>query len=381
VPTPDRELRYLLALRALPGLGDIAQRALLERFGDGERAWRAWPGGWPSSASADVTAAERDAALARADRAVVELDRRGAWTTDLLRADYPAALRQLHDPPAACFFLGRRDLLDRPMVAIVGSRAHTAWGGEAARLFAAQLAGCGLVVLSGLARGIDAHAHEAALAAGGTTAAVLGNGLDLVYPAEHRELQAEIATRGLLISEFLPGDPPRPHHFPRRNRLIAALALGVLVVEARADGGALITVDHALDLGRAVMAVPGPVTSPAHAGSNRLLREGAAWAFDVEDVLRCLRDHGWEGTVTTGGPDSSATPRSPRTPEPEDRSAPPGLTPSEQQLWRRLQSEPSHIDELCVSTGIAPGEALAALSNLEFRGLARQLPGMRFARG
>lgn len=389
MPTPEAELRPLLALRGLAGVGDAAQAALFARFGGPAAAWSAWPRGWSGVVAGSVTAADRATAWASAERAAEALARLGAFAVDLTRPEYPASLRHLHDPPAACFLLGRVDLLDAPMVAVVGSRACTPHGLEAARWLAAQLARAGLVVASGLARGIDGAAHEAALAVGGPTVAVLGSGLDVAYPPENRALQETIGRQGLLVSEFLPGEAPRPHHFPRRNRLIAALARGVLVVEAGANSGALGTADHALDLGRPVMAVPGPITSPSHEGSNRLLRDGAPIVLDVDDVLRALLDHGWDGR----GMETAAPGRAAETPDPAraisgaaGRRGPPegepaGLAPRERGLWRALDREPRHVDDLCARSGLPTPEALAALSNLEFRGLARQVSGMRFVRG
>lgn len=387
MPTPERELPYLLALRALPGLGDVAQVALLREFASAERAWLAGPGAWARARGPAVTLAACDAALVEAERAAEKIARLGVVTTDILQPDYPAAFRWLHDPPAACFLLGRLELLDRTMVAVVGSRACTPHGAEAARLLCAQLAHAGLVIVSGLARGIDGLAHESAHAVGGVSVAVLGNGPDVSYPPEHAALQEEIAQRGLLVTEFLPGEAPRPHNFPRRNRLIAALARGVLVVEASRDSGSLITVDHALDLGRPVMAAPGPITSPAHEGSNRLLREGATWVFDAEDVFRCLADHGWDGSeaalraeaVAPVRPDDRAS-ASASGASSRDSGEPFGLAPDERRIWQALGAHPRHVDELCVVSGLDTARALGALSNLEFRGIAKQLPGKRFAR-
>lgn len=386
MPTPEHERPYLLALRALPGLGDRAQAALLRGVRGGPCAvWNAWPGKWREHVNVRVTGAERDAALAEGRRAVEALARRGALVLDILSPDYPAAFRVLHDPPAACFFLGRLELLEAPIVAMVGSRACTTDGVEAARWLAAQLAAAGIVVASGLARGVDAAAHQGALAAGGATLAVLGCGFDVAYPPEHAELQMEIERRGLLVSEFLPDTGPRPHHFPRRNRLLAALARGVIVVEARDGSGAIITVDHALDLGKPVMAVPGPILSPTHAGSNRLLREGATLVLEADDVLRCLLDHGWNGrpwgateavgAAPLGAPAVGAEPDSAGAVEP------PALAPAERRVWRALEARARHVDDVCSRCGLGAAETLAALSSLEFRGLARQLSGSRFARG
>lgn len=386
MPTSERERRYLLAIRALAGLGDRGQVALLRRFGSAEKVWNASLAKWKTCVRVSATEADRERAWAQAERADAALRARGALVFDVQAPDFPAALRALHDPPAACFFLGRLELLEAPIVALVGSRGCTADGLEAARWLAGQLSAAGLVVASGLARGIDAAAHEGALAAGAATVAVLGCGFDCAYPPENAELQTEIERRGLLVSEFLPDAGPRPHHFPRRNRLLAALALGVVVVEARGESGALITVDHALDLGKPVMAVPGPIASPTHAGSNRLLREGATLVLEADDVLRCLVDHGWDGRPW-GRESEPALPPEPASARPGAGSGtaevaePPGLAAAERRVWRALESRARHVDELCTLSGLGAAETLSALSNLEFRGLARQLSALRFARG
>jgi DNA processing protein len=331
-----------------------------------------------------VTGAERDAAWAEGQRAAEALARRGAVVIDILCPDYPAGFRNVHDAPPACFFLGRHELLGAPIVTIVGSRACTSDGVEAARWLAAQLTAAGLVVASGLARGVDAAAHEGALAAGGATLAVLGSGFDVAYPQEHVELQMEIERRGLLVSEFLPDTGPRPYHFPRRNRLLAALARGVIVVEARVKSGALITSDHALDLGKAVMVVPGPILSPTHAGSNNLLREGATPVLEIDDVLHCLRHHGWDGQPWRREAGAGAEPSGSgvtETPTPADAAEPPGLASAERRVWHALEARARHVDEVSARSGLGAAETLSALSSLEFRGLARQLSGLRFARG
>ena len=201
---------------------------------------------------------------------------------------YPERLAALSDPALLLLVRGRPELLSQPAVAIVGSRAATVYGKRVARQIGADLAAAGITVVSGLARGIDAAAHEGALDAGGVTVAVLACGIDRVYPPEHRSLAQRIAARGALIGELPLGTPPRAPFFPMRNRLISGLSLAVVVVEARERSGTLITASHAANQGRDVFAVPGPITAPTSAGANQLLRDGAYVALGAEDVLREL---------------------------------------------------------------------------------------------
>lgn len=198
---------------------------------------------------------------------------------------YPPALLELGSPPTVLFMIGNRTLLNRPVVAIVGTRRATAYGERTSREISAAFARAGACVVSGMARGIDSAAHHGALGARGATAAVLGTGVDVPYPAGNRALHAAIARDGLLMSEFPVGSGALPGSFPRRNRIIAALASLVVVIEAPVKSGALVTVDHALTLGRTVAVVPGPVDSPQSAGSNALMRDGAAVIASVEDAL------------------------------------------------------------------------------------------------
>ncbi len=203
---------------------------------------------------------------------------------------YPPLLAQLHDPPARLWLRGApAEVLARPAVAVVGARSCSAYGAQVARTLARELAAAGLVVVSGLARGIDGEAHRGALDAGGATVAVLGCGIDRDYPARHAELARRLVEAGgLVVSEYEPGVEPAPWRFPARNRIIAGLALATVVVEARERSGALITADFALELGREVFAVPGEITSSLAAGTNRLIRQGAAPLLETEDVLDAL---------------------------------------------------------------------------------------------
>jgi DNA processing protein len=261
------------------------------------------------------------------------------------KPEYPPLLRTIPDPPPVLWLRGEAPpaLLARPSVAIVGARACSSYGRSVARTLGRELAAAGLVVVSGLARGIDGEAHRGALDAGGISVAVLGCGIDRDYPAAHGDLARRIAERGLIVSEYEPGVEPAPWRFPARNRIIAGLCLATVVVEARERSGALITADFALEDGREVMAVPGEITSAVSAGSNALLRLGATPVTAAADVLEA---YGIEIV-------------------PEAVEAPGGLAG---RLIAHLADSPASIDELARASGIAPGEVAAALIELELAG-------------
>jgi len=275
--------------------------------------------------------------------------------------DYPQALFAVGDTPPALFAIGRVALFNAPAVAIVGSRQATPQGKEDATAFARALAAAGLTVVSGLAEGIDAAAHQGALAEAASTIAVVGTGLDRVYPAANRRLAHAIAERGLLVSEFVPGAPPEKWHFPRRNRLISALARGVLVLEAGVSSGSLITARYAGDQGRSVMAVPGSIHSPLSKGCHRLIREGATLVETAQDVLVELG-------ITTASP----------------RAAPAGaaraVEPSHAALLAAIGEAPVDIDHLVARTGLAVATIAAQLTAMEIDGHVAALPGGRWQR-
>jgi DNA processing protein len=290
-------------------------------------------------------------------RFVADFDERG-YRSDLAargfrflaRSDtaFPPLLGAIHDPPAGLFLRGVADpaLLARPAVAIVGARVCSAYGGGVARMLGRELASAELLVVSGLARGVDGEAHRGALEAGGSTVAVLGCGIDRDYPAAHARLAAEIAGtgRGLVVSEYAPGVEPAPWRFPARNRIVAGLAAVTVVVEAREGSGALITADFALEEGREVLAVPGEITSTLSAGSNGLLRLGATPLTRPEDVLELF---GLEAV----------------------RPEPAAVGPAAKVVLERLQEEPRGADALGRATGLGAGDVAAALAELELAGL------------
>jgi len=260
-------------------------------------------------------------------------------------APYPPLLRAIPDPPAVLWLRGEAppELLERPSVAIVGARACSSYGRSVARTLGRELATAGLVIVSGMARGVDSEAHRGALDVDGVTVAVLGCGIDRDYPAAHRDLASRIVERGLIVSEYEPGVEPAPWRFPARNRIIAGLCLATVVVEARERSGALITADFALEDGREVMVVPGEITSAVSAGSNALLRLGATPVTRASDVLEV---YGIERAV--------ALPEAP------------GVIAGA--LLSLLAESPASIDELARASGIASGEVAAALIELELAG-------------
>jgi DNA processing protein len=271
----------------------------------------------------------------------------------LRRRDLPELLQQIHDPPRGLFLRGAADtdILALPAVAIVGARACSPYGAQVARMLGRELAAAGLVVVSGLARGIDGEAHRGALDAGGLTVAVLGCGIDRDYPAAHAELARRICERGLVVSEYEPGVDPAPWRFPARNRIIAGLTAVTVIVEARERSGALITADFALEDGREVFAVPGEITGTLSTGTNRLLRQGATPLTTADDVLELF------------GLAASQRPRVPT------------VGPSATAVLERLADGAASADELARTTGLGPGPLAAALAELELAGLASEADG------
>jgi DNA processing protein len=271
----------------------------------------------------------------------------------LRRAEFPELLRQIHDPPRVLYLrgAGEVELLARPAVAIVGARACSPYGSQVARMLGRELAAVGLVVVSGLARGVDGEAHRGALEAEGVTVAVLGCGIDRDYPAAHRELARRICERGLVVSEYEPGVEPAPWRFPARNRIIAGLTAATVIVEARERSGALITADFALEDGREVFAVPGEITGSLAAGTNRLLRQGATPLTSAADVLEVLG----LGVLPA--------------------AQPPTLDENATRVLELLAEGPATADELARATGFDAGPLAAALAELELAGLVGEADG------
>jgi DNA processing protein len=303
----------------------------------------------------------RRAGRQRGDDLISAAERAGQQLLVPSDSGFPARLRSIPDPPPVLFLRGDPELFVRPAVAIVGSRNHTRYGAEVAARLADEVVRAGAVVVSGMALGLDAVAQGAALDAGGSTIGVLGTGADIVYPRQNRRLFDRVLAEGALLTEHRPGDGGHQGAFPRRNRLISGLADALVVVEAAEGSGTLITVTCALEQGRDVFAVPGPISSPTSRGTNRLLRDGAIPILEPEDLFRALGGAG-------------------RTPQTVMLSPPCTLSPDEARVLDALGDEPRHVDELALITGLPIGPLLGTLLGLEIGGLAEQLPGSVFRR-
>jgi DNA processing protein len=361
----DEQRAAYVALALIPGIGPSRLHAILEVCQTATGAFsapfeflRTIPGMTVAAASAIAGGSVDHGA-----RALERAERLGGRVLTLDDPDYPTLLRHIPEPAPVLFALGDGSLLERPAAAIVGSRDHTAYGGEVARAIAWAAASAGLAVVSGMARGLDAVAHDAALDAGGATIGVLGNGLGVVYPAANAGLYRRVAERGLLLTEFPPGEKPTAGSFPRRNRLISGLARVTVVVEAAEGSGALITAGTALEQGRDVMAVPGNITSSSSVGVNRLIRDGAEPLLDAGDLLAHYPE----------------VPK-PATRPPVARPLPEDLSSSDRAVAELLGAEPVLLEDLVARSGRAPQDVLAVLSGLEIAGVVEQQPGKRFRR-
>ncbi|HYO75438.1 MAG TPA: DNA-processing protein DprA, partial [Thermoanaerobaculia bacterium] len=275
--------------------------------------------------------------------------------------DYPRMLREIVDPPRALHYLGDRSLIGKPSLAIVGSRRATPYGVNVAEYLARKLAPTGLTIVSGLARGVDSAAHRAALDCGGTTIAVLGTGIDVVYPRSNLSLFRRIAEEGLIVTEFPPGAPPRQEHFPIRNRIISGLSYGTVIVEATSRSGSLITARMAAEQNREVFAVPGSIFSAGAEGTNRLIQYGAKLVHDANDVIDELPD---ELNLT----EVDATQES----EPD--------SPLREVLAALSREDAEHVDNVAMKLGRTPSAVAESLLQLELGGWIRATPGARYVR-
>jgi len=348
-----------LALKMVPGVGNVLGLGLVRAFRSPDAVFEA------RDQELQIAGVRREvrAALRRFDRwrevetQLARLDRAGGSLLTWDDARYPELLRQIHDPPLFLYVLGELTAPDACAVAVVGSRDASPYGRQMTAVIGEALAGRGITVVSGLARGIDAAAHEAALRAGGRTVAVLGSGIDVVYPSEHHRLHMRIAETGAVVSEYPMGTQPDAENFPARNRIISGLSLGTVVIEAGERCGSLITAHYAAEQGREVFAVPGPVGARTR-GTHQLLRQGAALAEDADDVLSEIAPHLRAA-----------------------QAAPPAtLSDLETAIVAQLDELPRSVDDLIARTGLPAGTVLETLLVLELRGVVRQLPGQCFAR-
>ncbi len=375
----EEELHWL-ALILVPGLGMRKAGQLLERFRTPLGIFRASASelecaGLPGSIARSIASGcSFDDALDQQKRARDA----GAAVIPLSDPRYPPRLREIFDPPMLLFARGRIELLQSTMLGIVGTRRPTHYGSAATEKLAGDLALAGITIVSGMARGIDTSAHRSTLAAGGGTVAVFGCGVDLIYPAENRKLAAELAEKGLLVSEFPMGAPAYPQNFPIRNRIVSGMSLGILVVEGAQYSGSAITARLALDQQREVFAVPGSIMSKMSWGPNLLIKQGAKLVQDWNDIIEelpadvrvQLARQGRERLLP--GLDSEAS----------GAAESPEISITSRKVLGRLKPDcPTHIDELLETLeGQSSSEIIAALFELEMLGLVRQLPGRNFAK-
>lgn len=372
---PDESRRDLcwLAFARVPGLGCTGFRRIAEVFADPTEVFFRGPGalrqvpGLTREAAAGVTAFREWDDLADELRRVREAGVRLVRYSD---ESYPERLRAMPDPPPVLYLRGSPEAAGRPAVGVVGTRAPSEYGLEMTRLLCRGLAAAGVGVVSGMARGIDGEAHETALARGGLTLAVLGSGVDVAYPPEHRDLCRRIEGSGAVLSEYPLGTRPLPHHFPARNRIISGLSLGVVVVEATERSGSLITARWALEQGREVFAVPGKAGASRSRGPHRLIRQGAKLVEDVVDIIEEIAP---QLAAAAGPPPSPADGASEAS---LDESLPEGPARA---VLRDLRDGPLHVDDLVHRLGLSAPQVCEVLLDLELQGLLRQLPGNRYA--
>jgi DNA processing protein len=375
-------MREWIALNMTPGVGPRASAKLLERFGSAEAVFGATRAEL-ESLRLRPEAIESIRAREFFEKAEEEIERARSIGVDVLLLDdgvYPALLREIFDPPITLYVKGAwSECLEKPCVAIVGSRRCSTYGQNAATMLARDLAQKGVTIISGLARGIDAAAHRGALEAGGRTLAVMGTGLDQVYPHDHRKLADEIlAGGGALVSEFPLETPPAPQNFPYRNRVISGLSLGVLIVEAAENSGSLITAHLAMEQNREVWAIPGNITSRNSFGTNYLIKgAGAKLVQQWQDVASELPPE----IAAELLPPSPSTKKKERGLVEQLELVPEGLSATEHAVWKMLSTdEAKHIDALAQDSHLSINELTSALLALEMRELIRQLPGKCFVR-
>ena len=362
---PDPGPASWLQLTLTPGLGAATLRRLLSKFGLPENVLAAGSGELTRIAGAGALQALRSDAVARAvERALAWLEQPGHAIVTLADASYPRLLLEIADPPALLYCRGRTELLSRPALAVVGSRNATAQGASNAEQFARSFSAAGLTIVSGLAQGIDAAAHRGGLAGEGSTIAVLGTGVDNPYPLANATLAAEIAERGLLISEFALGSKALAHNFPRRNRVISGLAQGCLVVEAALQSGSLITARSAAEQGREVFALPGSIHSPLSKGCHALIKSGAKLVESAEDVLSELAAFRRTGFASTRSRAAGAA----------------AAQGAEDPLLDCMGFDPVDVDSLCARAGLPAERVSADLLKLELAGRVTVLPGGLYQR-
>ena len=358
---------YYLGFSQIKGIGPARLKMLITYFGDIKKAWEAEPsklvkalGGY-AKVSDEFSKTREKLNIKEYNELLLS---KGIEYTTIEDVHYPSLLKQIHDPPFILFYTGilKKHTLN---IAIVGSRVCSNYGKEVTKYLAGKLAEKGVNIISGMARGIDSLAHIGALAAGGYTTAVLGSGLDVIYPPENKGMFNRITQSGLVISEFSLGVPPEASNFPRRNRVISGLANGVIVVEAAAKSGSLITVDFALEQGRDIFAVPGNITSKSSKGTNNLIKQGAKIITDIDSVLEEFEEY--TGFWNTSG----------ESPLHNHKIA---LNDKEKLVLSLINDEPVEIESLCAKAGLKQNELNSLLTLLEVKGLIKQVCGKKITK-
>jgi len=352
---------YYLKFSQVRGIGPARLKMLVKHFGDLKKAWEAEPAEWEKALGGYVKVSEeffktrKKLNIKEYDE---ELSSMGIEYITIEDIQYPSLLKQIHDPPFILFYKGflKKHTLN---IAIVGSRVCSNYGKEVTKYLSGKLAEKDINVVSGMARGIDSHAHLGTLAAGGYTTAVLGSGLDIIYPPENKGMFNRIIQNGLVISEFPPGMPPEAANFPARNRIISGLSQGVIVVEAAIKSGSLITVDFALEQGRDVFTVPGNITSKNSKGTNNLIKQGAKIVTDIDSILE---EYAGSWNIN----DISSLHR---------RKI--DLSDKEELILNLIDNSSVEIEFLCVKTGLKPEELNGLLTLLEVKGLINQVCGKK----
>jgi DNA processing protein len=374
------DIEKWLSLWRAEGVGSVIFGRLLSYFGSIDKALGASAAELAGVEQIGAHRAERIARTRSGFDAGAELElaqKLGVWIIHLQDERYPVLLKKIYDPPPVLYIKGSLERGDNLAVAIVGSRRCSLYGGEQASRFAHILASAGFTIVSGMARGIDTAAHQGALASGGRTMAVQGCGLANVFPPENKKLFEQIAKSGACISELPLRYEPLSENFPPRNRIIAGLSLGTIVIEAGLNSGALITAKSALDYNREVMAVPGKIDSPLSKGANRLIKEGAKLIELVEDITEAL---GYIGEQLKGHVSNTAEQAAARIETPLFDVSQIKFSEAERLIFDCLNKEPIHIDELITQSDLSAGNINASLVSLQLKGLVKQLPGSFFVR-
>ena len=389
-------LKYWVWLAELPGLTGPSRLALLRHFGSPEDLFVADRA--ELLLAEEVPQAQAELALnhdlSAADRILADCQRLGQRILTIQDAEYPKRLQNIFDPPLVLYVRGRLPVVDEEAaIAVVGTRECTPYGSASAERLGRELTASGALVVTGLARGVDSAAARGALRAGGGVIGVTGGGVDVIYPPENRELYEDVAVAGVLLSEYPPGSPPDKQHFPVRNRIISGLSVAALVVEAPERSGALITARLALEQGREVYAVPGPINAPTSVGCNRLIRDGAGLAAEGWDILRDFQERfpeklrpakdlpAWTPLPTRRRPQ----PERPKKAEAKKPAlptvGPQGLTDDQIALLKVLEVETSiQVDDLIQTTGVPARRVSSALTMLEIDGYVLQHSGKRYTR-